>query len=245
MCTCHEHAEQPARRDFLRLAGVTVATAVTASLLPTHALAASPAEPPKPENQLSPQAAFDRLMAGNRRYIEGVARRHDFLAEREALVSAQNPFVAVLSCADSRIAPEYAFDTGRGDLFAVRVAGNLVNDDGLGSLEYGVAVLGIPLLMVLGHEGCGAVEAGVKAVRDKASFPGHIQRLADAIAPAVKATLDKPGDPLDNAIRQNVLDNMRLVKERSEILRTAIDEGRLKLVGGLYRLADGKVELLG
>lgn len=248
MCTCHEpHTpDHPERRRFLRLAGMTAAAVAAAPLLSNTALAATPAAAPKPkpQNQLAPDAALERLMQGNQRYVDGLTRRHDFLTEREALVSAQNPYAAVLGCADSRIAPEYAFDTARGDLFAVRVAGNLVTDDGLASLEYGVAVLGIPLLMVLGHEGCGAVEAGLKMARDGASYPGHIQGLAAAIAPSAQAVLEHKGDVLENAIAQNVRDNLKQLIERSSLLRDAIAEGRLKVGGGIYRLASGKVELI-
>lgn len=247
MCTCHEpHTpDRPERRRFLRLAGMTAAAVAAVPLLSQTALAADPAAPPpKPQNRLAPDAALDRLMQGNQRYVEGLTRRHDFLTEREALVSAQNPYAAVLGCADSRIAPEYAFDTARGDLFAVRVAGNLVNDDGLASLEYGVAVLSIPLLMVLGHEGCGAVEAGLKMARDGASYPGHIQGLAASIAPSAQAVLKHKGNVLDNAIAQNVRDNLKQLTERSTLLRDAVAEGRLKIVGGVYRLANGKVELI-
>ncbi len=113
--------------------------------------------PPKPENVMMPDAALARLMEGNKRYQKGVAKRHDFIAEREALVAGQNPYAGILSCADSRIAPEYAFDSGRGDLFVVRVAGNFANPDGIASFEYAVEVLKTPLLLVLGHESCGAV----------------------------------------------------------------------------------------
>ena len=136
---------------------------------------------------ISPDEALARLKAGNKRYVDGVAKRHDFVAEREALVGGQNPFAGILSCADSRIAPEYAFDTSRGDLFVVRVAGNFVNVDNLASFEYAVAVLNTPLIMVLGHEACGAVKAAISAVKDKATFPGHIQDLTTSLSPAVRS----------------------------------------------------------
>src|SRR4029453_12633647 len=117
--------------------------------------------PPKPENVMSPDASLKRLMEGNQRYVEGVARRHDFTHDPEALAGGQNPFAALLSCAASRIAPEYAFDSGRGDLFVCRVAGNFASNEMLASLEYAVAVLGAPLVLVLGHESCGAVDAAI------------------------------------------------------------------------------------
>ena len=147
--------------------------------------------PPKPQNQMSPAAALDRLMKGNARYVDGTSRRHDFKSEREALVGGQNPFASVLSCADSRIAPEYAFDSGRGDLFVCRVAGNFANDDTVASLEYGVAVLNSPLILVLGHDSCGAVDATIKSLKDNTTLPGHLPSLVKALAPAVKATADQ------------------------------------------------------
>ena len=233
------------RREFLRLAGLLVGGAA-AVVMPDRALAAPADEKasPKPENVLGPEAALHRLMAGNRRYVEGVARRHDFVHEREALTRGQNPYAGLLSCADSRIAPEYAFDSGRGDLFVVRVAGNFVTADGLASLEYGVAVLQTPLLMVLGHGSCGAVDAGIKSVKNGTRFPGQIQRLADALAPSVRKALDQQGDTLENAIRQNVLDNVARLRQDSPILGDAVAAGKLKIVGGVYRLSSGQVDLL-
>src|SRR5258708_27280878 len=122
--------------------------------------------PPKPQNVLSPDASLERLLKGNARYVEGVSLRHDFKHEREALAGGQNPFAAILSCADSRIAPEYAFDSGRGDLFVCRVAGNFATDEMIASLEYAVAVLGAPLILVLGHESCGAIGVALKSPAD-------------------------------------------------------------------------------
>ena len=143
-----------------------------------------------------------RLIEGNVRYLEGVSRRHDFKHEREALDGGQNPYAAVLSCADSRIAPEYAFDSGRGDLFVCRVAGNFANDDTIASMEYAVAVLGAPLILVLGHDSCGAVDADVKSLKDASRRPDTSRRSSQRIAPAVKASSQQSGDALDNAIRQ-------------------------------------------
>ena len=126
-------------------------------------------------------------MHGNARYVEGVSRRHDFKHEREALSAGQNPFAAVLSCADSRVAPEYCFDVARGDVFVCRVAGNFASDDIVASFEYAVQVLNTPLIMVLGHDACGAVDATIKSVKDKTTLPGHLPALVDAIRPAVEA----------------------------------------------------------
>jgi carbonic anhydrase len=200
--------------------------------------------PPKPQNVLSPDAALKRLMEGNARYVDGTSRRHDFKHEREALVGGQNPYAAILSCADSRIAPEYAFDSARGDLFVCRVAGNFANNDMVASMEYAVAVLGAPMLLVLGHDSCGAVDATIKSLKDDKPLPGHIPSLVAALAPSVKASAQQSGNALDNAIRQNVIDNVAKLKSATPILNAAVEQNKLKVVGGIYRLATGKVELV-
>lgn len=131
----------------------------------------------------TPDAALARLMEGNARYVSGKLNERDFSAGRAARTQGQAPFAAILGCADSRIAPELAFDQGPGELFVVRVAGNFVTPDGLGSLEYGVAVLGTKVIMVLGHTSCGAVHATVSALQKGNSFPGHIASLVTSMKP--------------------------------------------------------------
>ena len=200
--------------------------------------------PPKPQNVVSPDASLELLTKGNKRYVDGVARRHDFKSEREALVGGQNPYAGILSCADSRIAPEYAFDSARGDLFVCRVAGNFANDDTIASMEYAVAILSVPLIMVLGHDACGAIDATIKSLKDNTTLPGHLPSLVTSLAPAVKAVSGKPGDQLDNAIRQNVIDNVAKLKSATPILNSAVEKGKLKVVGGIYRLKDGRVEMV-
>jgi carbonic anhydrase len=249
MCESCDSKQPPSandRRRFLRLAGLGAGALLLAGTLPEQmALAAEKkAAPPKPQNAISPDMALQRLVQGNKRYVTGTSKTHDFKAEREALVSGQNPFVAVLSCSDSRIAPEYAFDTARGDLFAIRVAGNFVTDEGLASLEYGVAVLGAPLILVLGHEDCGAIAAGIKAAKDHAVFPGHINTLTDALKPSIEKVLQAPGSLPDNAVAQNVKDSVEKLKNASPVLTEALGKGTLKIVGGVYRLASGKVEMI-
>src|SRR4030081_1124140 len=177
------HRAQPSRRGLLRFlgaatAGLALAGTVSAKEVKTQ---------PKPQNVVSPDASLELLMKGNKRYVEGDSRRHDFKREREALVGGQNPYAGILSCADSRIAPEYAFDSGRGDLFVCRVAGNFANDDTIARMEYAVAVLGVPLILVLGHDSCGAVDATIKSLKDDKPLPGHMPSLVEGIAPSVKA----------------------------------------------------------
>ena len=230
----------PTRRRFLlaaSAAGLSLATAASAKQ--TKA-------PPKPENVLSPDAALKRLKEGNERYAEGVARRHDFKHEREALVGGQNPYAAILSCADSRIAPEYAFDSGRGDLFVCRVAGNFANEESVASLEYAVAVLAVPLILVLGHDSCGAVDATIKSIKDGKPLPGHMPSLVAGLSASVKAVLQQggKGDVLANAIRQNVIDTVARLRTATPILSAAVESNKLKVVGGIYRLNDGEVDMV-
>jgi carbonic anhydrase len=210
--------------------------------LPGHGMAQR--TPPKPENEVTPDEALKLLIEGNRRYVDGVTRRHDFLREREALTRGQNPYAGILSCADSRIAPEFAFDSGRGDLFVCRVAGNFLNNDAIASFEYAVQVLKAPLLMVLGHQSCGAVDAVIKTIRDGAVLPGHLPLLVNAIGPAVKAVADKPGDMLNNAIRQNVLLNVERLKTATPIIDKFVADKKVRVVGAVYNLDSGRVELL-
>ena len=234
-------AKGTSRRNFLR----TVGGAAAGLALAPSAFAKDTKASPKPQNDISPDEALRRLMKGNARYVEGVSRRHDFKSEREALAGGQNPYAGILSCADSRIAPEYAFDSGRGDLFVCRVAGNFANDDTIASLEYASAILNVPLFLVLGHEACGAVDATIKSLKDNTTLPGHLPSLVSNLAPAVKATKDQPGDPLANATRQNVIDVVAKLKSATPILNAAVEQGKLKIVGGIYHLGDGKVELIG
>lgn len=245
MCaTCKDQAcglnACPTRRQALRVFG---ATAVGLAFVGSG-WAKEVQAPPKPQNVLSPDASLQRLIKGNERYVAGETRRHDFKHEREALVGGQNPYAGILSCADSRIAPEYAFDSGRGDLFVCRVAGNFANDDTVASMEYAVAMLGTPLIMVLGHDSCGAVSATIKSLKDNAPLPGHLPSLVASIAPAVNAASKRSGDLLDAAIRQNVIDNVAKLKSATPILNAAVEQRKLSVVGGIYRLKDGKIEII-
>jgi carbonic anhydrase len=229
----------PSRRSLLG------AAAATMGLLLAGRADAKEKAAPKPQNVLTPDASLKRLLKGNARYVEGVAARHDFRHEREALAGGQNPFAAILSCADSRIAPEYAFDSGRGDLFVCRVAGNFANAESVASLEYAVAELGTPLIFVLGHDSCGAIDATIKSLKDGTTLPGHLPSLVEALAPSVKAVSQQGGDTLANAIRQNVIDNVAKLRSTTPILSAAVEQGKLKVVGGIYRLRDGRVEMVG
>jgi len=241
MCErCATAATRPGirRRTYLKLAAATIAG------LAFRTDAFAQPTPPKPENVLSPDAALDRLVKGNARYVAGDTTRHDFKNEREPLVTGQNPFAGILSCADSRIAPEYCFDAGRGDIFVCRVAGNFASDEIVASFEYAVQVLNTPLIVVLGHDACGAVDATIKSVKDGTVLPGHLPSLVAAISPAVKAAQGEPGNLLDNAIRRNVMLNVDKLKAAGPIVSKFVDDKKVRIVGGVYKLASGKVELL-
>ncbi|KRP98859.1 carbonic anhydrase [Bradyrhizobium yuanmingense] len=199
---------------------------------------------PKPDNLLAPDAALTRLLEGNDRYVHGAPRVDDFRRERPVLVEGQNPYAAVLSCADSRVAPELVFDSGLGDLFVCRVAGNFANDDTLASMEYAVAVLNTPLILVLGHDHCGAIDATIRSLHEDKPPPGHISSLVSALAPAVKASREQAGDTFAQATRQNVIDNVNKLKSAGPILNAAVEQNRLKVVGGLYRIDTGKVDIV-
>jgi carbonic anhydrase len=230
---------EPSRRSLLATAASTMGL-----LLANAAGAKENKPPPKPQNVLTPAASLERLLKGNARYVEGVSLRHDFRHEREALAGGQNPYAAVLSCADSRIAPEYAFDSGRGDLFVCRVAGNFANTETVASMEYAVAVLTTPLIVVLGHDSCGAVSAAIKSLKDGTTLPGHMPSLVAGVAPAVNAVSQQGGDTLGNAIRQNVIDNVTRLNSATPILSAAVEQGKLKVAGGIYRLGDGRVDMV-
>lgn len=238
------HERQIPRRSFMFAVAATGTLSAVGGANAKGKQSRKPAPPPKPENVMTPDAAVARLMEGNKRYQKGVARRHDFIAEREALVGGQNPYAAILSCADSRIAPEYAFDSGRGDLFVVRVAGNFVNTDGIASFEFAVEVLKTPLILVLGHEACGAVKSTISSVQDKTTLPGHLPSLVAALTPAVKAVSGQPGDQLEDATKENVRLAVEALRNATPLLSAAVTEKRVKVVGGIYRLGNGAVELI-
>jgi carbonic anhydrase len=241
MCEICRNAYRPTRRSALTLAASALAT----GLIGRPAMAAKKKAPPKPQNVMAPDAALDRLAKGNKRYVDGATRRHDFAHEREVLSTGQNPFAAVLSCADSRIAPELCFDTARGDLFVCRIAGNFASDEMIASLEYAVQVLNTPLILVLGHEACGAVDATIKSVKDGSTLPGHLPSLVAALKPAVDAVQGQSGDVLANAIRQNVVLNVERLKNTGPILSAFAGDNKIRVVGGIYRLRTGQVQLLG
>jgi carbonic anhydrase len=198
---------------------------------------------PAAPGAVASEEALRLLQEGNARYAADMMTNKDFSAGRVA--RAQSPFASILSCADSRLAPELVFDQGPGALFVIRVAGNFVNEDGLASLEFGAVILGIPLIMVLGHSDCGAVKTTITALAQGAQLPGHLPSLVDAIRPAVaRAHERRPIDLLAEATRENVRRNVQLLQGASPIISERIASGLVKVVGGFYDIATGNVSMV-
>lgn len=240
---CNQHPFMLSRRRLFG-AGIGAASATFLGGFALPAIAQT-AEPAPPQNAISPDAALARIMEGNARYVANTPSMKDFSAGRAARTTAQYPIAGLVSCADSRVAPELAFDQEPGDLFVVRVAGNFIDDDGLASLEYGVKFLGVPLLMVMGHTNCGAVAAAIKVVQDKITLPGHLDELVSHITPAVEVALrSKPEDQLNAAIIENVHLNVHELSEATPIISEFVKGGKVKVVGSIYDLATGKVTVV-
>ena len=197
---------------------------------------------PAPRSTISGDEALHRLMEGNARYVANKMNVRDFAAGRAARVTTHRPVASILSCADARVGPEFLFDQGPGDLFVVRVAGNVLEDEGLASLEYAAQFLSSPLIFVLGHSGCGAVDAAVKVVKENAALPGHLPGLIDHIKPAVLAAQKtQPKDLLAAAIAENVRQTMGQVSSAAPMLADMVSGGKVKVAGGVYDIATGKV----
>ncbi|HQS09176.1 MAG: carbonic anhydrase [Rhizobiales bacterium 24-66-13] len=247
MCqNCIDARLNPSRRHLLSGGLALAGLAATAPLFGTAFAQAAAPDPTAPApNSISPDEALGRIMKGNARYAANTRINKDYSAGRVERARAQYPIAAILSCADSRVAPELTFDQGPGRLFVVRVAGNFVNDDGLASLEYGVKVLGVPLIMVLGHSGCGAVSATIKVIQEGVTLPGHLPELVGAMKPGIEAAIArKPKDLLAEATAENVRYNTRRLAEAKPIIGEMVGAGKVKVVGAVYDISTGKVKLL-
>ncbi|KAM3095943.1 carbonic anhydrase [Phormidesmis sp. 146-35] len=233
------------RRSFLHLAGMgglgIAAAAGSGSIWhPEEALAQSPATSKKPQ-PVSPDAALKLLLDGNTRFVDDKRQNpgQSRLRLQETAV-AQYPFASILGCADSRVPSEIVFDQGLGDLFVVRVAGNVASQTAIGSLEFSTAVLGSQLIVVVGHSRCGAVIAAVKGD----PLPGRIGIFVEEIKPAVARVRAKTGDLEQNSIIANVQYQAQKLAESSTILADLIQKGKLKIVGGRYDLTTGKFTIV-
>lgn len=189
----------------------------------------------------NPYVALRKLMGGNRRFVENksIKPRQD----RAALTNTekgQKPFAVIVGCSDSRVPNEIIFDQGVGDLFIIRTAGQVMAQASYGSIEFATAVLGSKLIVVLGHQSCGAVDAAIK----RPDVPGHIVTLVNSVKPAAEKTKNMAGDRLDNTIRQNVIDQVNELRDLEPVLAKKYQNGEILIVGGVYNLATGKVEFL-
>jgi carbonic anhydrase len=199
----------------------------------------------KPSAPSGPDEVLRKLLEGNKRFMKGETtdpRRKP--ADFARLAEGQAPIAVIVSCADSRVPPELIFDQGVGDLFVVRVAGNVISGAGAtvkGSIEYAVAELNVPLVMVLGHTKCGAVKAAVKHINADDALPGAIAELVNTIKPAVVKAKSQAGDVLENAIKANVGIGVQRLKSLEPVLADPVKKARVRVVGGLYDLRTGEV----
>ena len=229
-----ESNRDPSRRRFFRntITGpiLAVGSAVAVKFaFPSLVLAQSPA---------SPEAAIEELTAGNRRFTAGrlTAHEHDLATLKQHTVDKQEPFATVLSCADSRVPVELIFDQSIGHIFVIRIAGNVVTPEVIASIEYGAAVLGTKVILVMGHGGCGAVKATIEAK----GVPGQISALYPHIQPAV----DQAGPNLEAAIRANAQIQAALLRKASTVVSGQLKENKLKVIASYYDIASGGVTLL-
>jgi carbonic anhydrase len=239
---------------------------MVASLLVAKQFARADEPTDRDRPMIPPDQALSRLKEGNARFTSGnpqhphessderayiaknshenpgviaLGMTSEQAAKRRAeLIKSQHPYAIILSCSDSRVPPELVFDEGLGDLFGIRVAGNVLNDEGLGSIEYGVDVLDARLIVVLGHQSCGAVDAAIKTVAANSKAPGHIQSLVTAITPVVKAT---PKADLETMIKGNVKHVVDALRSSQPILKSKVDSGEVQVIGAYYTLDTGAV----
>ena len=201
------------------------------------------AEPAHPDQPIIPLAeAISRLKDGNARYTNSKQQHpRQSTKERTDLTKSQHPFAIIVGCADSRVPPEIVFDQGLGDLFVLRVAGNVIDDHSLGSIEYAVDHLAVRLIVVLGHQSCGAVKAAKDTIAAKSEAPAHIQSLVTAIQPAVEATLN--GD-LETTVKANVKNVVQALRSSTPVLKSKVDSGEVRVIGAYYSLDTGAVSFL-
>jgi len=208
--------------------------------------AASATQTRESQSAMTPDQALQLLREGNERFVAGLTLRRDLSEQVRATQGGQFPYAAILGCIDSRVPPELVFDTGIGDVFAARIAGNVPDDEVLGSLEFATQVAGARLVVVLGHTACGAVKGACDGVK-----LGHLTELLAQLAPAIAASKDVPGphdssnpDFVQHVTEANVRLTTKALRERSEILRELAAGGRLKVVGAIYDVASGRVTFL-
>ncbi|MDG2291270.1 MAG: carbonic anhydrase [Phycisphaerales bacterium] len=235
---CNEiDARSTSRRAMIRN------TAAAGLSLPTLGMVSAMAEQPKPASIQNPQEALDALMAGNKRFIGGDMLPHDHQSAQRGSSEGQSPFAAFIRCADSRVAPEIVFDQSFGELFVCGVAGNIPTEEIVASLEYAVAVLHTPLIVIMGHSNCGAVDAAIKHENSVTDLPGNLPGLISQILPASIASADSE-DRLNHAIKINVQNGVKQLPKDSPVISDAIEAGTCSVVGGVYDLHTGRFTLV-
>jgi carbonic anhydrase len=237
MCTNCD-LQELSRRKLFGLGGLAFASALTAGRL-AHAADG-------PTTTVTIDEAIVKLKAGNDKYVQApeVCAR-DLKASREHVANLQTPWVTVLSCSDSRVPPELLFGgLGVGELFVARNAGNIVDMATMGTIEYGAAVLKTPVILVMGHERCGAVVAACEIVEKKTTFPGSIGKMVEAIVPAARGVEKAPGNFVDNTVRANARQSAKQIATDSAIVAGLVKAGKVKVIAARYDLDDGRVEYL-
>ena len=225
------------RRNSLKFVAGAIGTGILAARAGAELAAPAPVIAENPPN---PDRANQLLIEGNQRFVENKRKYpNQTLARVTEVAQTQKPYAAILGCADSRFPSEIIFDQGLGDLFVCRVAGNVATPEEKGSLEFGTLVLGAKVLMVIGHERCGAVKAAIEG----GELPGQIGSLTAAIKPAVETSKNQAGDKVENAVKENVRLQIQKLKE-SPVISQLIQEGKLKVVGGYYDLDTGAVSMV-
>lgn len=234
----------PARRTWLKLGAGTAALAGGLALVPATAGAAALSQ--QQRDAMTPDQVIDMLRAGNARFRSGKMQAHDFLAQKRATASGQHPAAVILSCIDSRAPAEIIFDTGIGDAFGARIAGNIATPDLIGSMEFSCAVAGAKLVLVMGHTACGAIAGAIGGVQ-----LGNLTGLLQQITPAVAATA-YAGERsatnrafVDAVAHQNVILTLEHIRKQSPVLAGLEQDKRIKMVGAMYNLANGEVTFLG
>ncbi|MCC5645488.1 carbonic anhydrase [Nostoc sp. CHAB 5824] len=225
------------RRSLFKFGAGAIGTGVLTAGLGSNLFAA---EKPLAEDEITPDKALQELLDGNDRFVKRKRKSPNQSYTRlQEIAKTQKPFASILGCADSRVPSEIVFDQGLGDLFVCRVAGNIATPEEIGSLEFGSLVLGTKVIMVVGHERCGAVDATIKG----AQVPGQIGSLLDAIKPSLESSKDQPGDKLENVCKANIIAQVKKLKS-SPVLSELIKTEKLKIAGGYYDLDTGRISIV-
>ncbi|MEH2439660.1 carbonic anhydrase [Nostoc sp.] len=228
------------RRSLFKFGAGAIGTGVLTVGLGSNLLAAEKTPAAPAEDDITPDKALQELLDGNERFVKAKRKNpHQNHSRLVEVAKGQKPFASILGCADSRVPSEIVFDQGLGDLFVCRIAGNIATTQQIGSLEFGSLVLGTKIIMVMGHERCGAVDATIKG----AQVPGQIGSLLAAIQPSVESSKGKSGDKLENACKANVLAQVEKLKS-SSVLSELIKAEKLKIVGSYYDLDTGRISLV-